>query len=160
MIRTRSRPRPVERRTVERNGALIAGRFVRASFWEAVNHLGEVRMVIHSYSVEVEGGPVMVLLGHDQSREDLRCFVGFRVKGRYGVPALAALEERPGLYLVGEASGPIEQHIRKAAELAGSTPERFTLEFLVNPLDFPEKMLRSLVYVPLEDKPERVPEGG
>lgn len=160
MIRTRPEKGRVEPKRVERPGALIAGRFVRASFWEAINHLGEVRMVIHSYSVEVEGGPVMVLLGPDQRREELRCFVGFRIRGRYRVPALAALEERQGTYLVGEASGPIEQHIRKAAELAGSPPERFTIEFLVNPLDFPERMLRSLVYVPLEDQPQSVPQGG
>jgi hypothetical protein len=37
-----------------------------------VNHLGEIRMVIHSYSMDVEGGPVMVLLGPEQRREDLR----------------------------------------------------------------------------------------
>ncbi|MDJ0273675.1 MAG: hypothetical protein QXO17_07265 [Nitrososphaerota archaeon] len=148
----------MESRKVERHGSLIAGRFVRGSFWEAVNHLGEVRMVIHSYSVDVDGGPVMVLLGPEQRREDLRCFVGFRIRGGYRVPALAALEERPGLYLVDEVTGPIEEHIRKATALAGSPPERCTIEFLVNPLDYPERMLRSLVYVPLEDELQSGPQ--
>jgi hypothetical protein len=145
-------------RTVERSGGLIAGRFVRAGFWEVVNHLGEIRMVIHSYSMDVEGGPVMVLLGPEQWREDLRCFVGFRLKGRYRVPALAALEEPPGTYVVDEVTGPIEQHIRRAEELAGRPPERCTIEFLVNPLDYPERMLRSVVYVPLDDQPHRLPQ--
>jgi len=145
-------------RTVERSGGLIAGRFVRTGFWEVVNHLGEIRMVIHSYSMDVEGGPVMVLLGPEQRREDLRCFVGFRLKGRYRVPALAALEEPPGTYVVDEVTGPIERHIRRAEELAGRPPERCTIEFLVNPLDYPERMLRSVVCVPLQDQPHRLPQ--
>ncbi|MCS7094701.1 MAG: hypothetical protein NZ988_02680 [Thaumarchaeota archaeon] len=128
---------------------VLCGRYVESSFWETVNHLGEIRMVMHSYSIEPSSGPILVLLGKGNSRSSLKGYVGYLIDREYSMPLLK-VKLPAGEHAELRVEGGLDDQLAMIKRQCSWEFDRVELEFLVNPLDYPEKRLQSIARVPLQ----------
>ncbi|MCS6787685.1 MAG: hypothetical protein NZ733_00100 [Aigarchaeota archaeon] len=129
---------------------VLCGRYVASSFWEAVNHLGEVRMVLHSHAIEPASGPVLVLLGRENNSSSLKGYVGYLLDMERAVPLLR-VRLPAGEHAELRVKGRLEDQLASVARSCPWDFVRVELEFLANPLDVPEERLESIARVPLEE---------
>ncbi|MCS7117594.1 MAG: hypothetical protein NZ957_02245 [Thaumarchaeota archaeon] len=142
-------------RRVTLSERVVIGKYVESSFWEAANQLGDIRMTMHSCSVEPSSGPLLIILGRMNGRPTLRGYVGYMIEREISTP-LFNLRLPAGEHVELQVEGRLDDQLTTISRECGWDFDRVELEFLVNPLDYPEEKLRSIARVPLNQRFHRI----
>lgn len=142
----------------------IAGRYVEDSVWEAINHLGELRMILDSYGVPTDGRPLIALDGLEgQGPNALKGLVGFVVRSDHARSVLFHLKLEGPRFLKTDARGGFEAMLGAARYLSavagglGLRAGTVIFIFRVNPLDYPDKYWSADVLLQALEEPKPKP---